>query len=379
MSVDRRKSLKVLFLTKYPYEIASTRYRVNQFFPFLEENGIECSFSPLMNIKFFRILHKQGQILYKILGVAWFSLRRFLDVFRALRYDVVFVQREALMVGPPVVEWLIAKVIRRPVVFDFDDALFLGSDGRARERWIRMLKWPQKIVSILRLSSHVIVSTPYLQAYAAQYNPRVTVIPSVLDCQKFIPVRRDSREEITIGWVGTFSSWPYMERLRDVFEELGKRHRFVLKIVGLGRDYPLRSPNIEVINLDWDLEREVEDYQSLDIGVYPLIDDAWSRGKMGFKVIGYMAVGIPCVCSALGDHVRFLQDGVNGMLAATKEEWVEKLSRLIEDKELRRRIGEAARRTVEEWYCTARQAPRLREILTGAKTHIAHHEFAQAD
>lgn len=320
-----------------------------------------------MDIKFFRTLHEQDTMMDKALGVAWISLKRCLDVFRALKHDVVFVQSEALMVGPPIVEWFIAKITRRPVVFDFDDALFLGSGGYTNKRWVRFVKWPGKTDSILRLSSHVIASTPYLQTYAAKYNSHATVIPTVMDAEKFVPVPRDGREEVTIGWIGSFSSWPYLEMLLEVFEELGKRYRFALKIVGLDREYPLRSPNVRVINLDWDLEREVRDYQSLDIGVYPLIDDSWSKGKMGFKVIGYMAVGIPCVCSAVGDHVRFLRDGENGMLAATKEEWVDKLSRLIEDKELRRRIGEAARRTVEEWYCMRQQAPRLLEILRGAQ------------
>jgi hypothetical protein len=188
---------------------------VTQFFPFLEKNGVGCFFSPLMNMKFFRTLHRQGMSPYKVLGVAWSSLKRLRDVFRALRYDVVFVQREALMVGPPIVEWLIAKVMRRPIIYDFDDALFLGSDGRTTKKWVRYLKWSGKIDSILRLSSHVITSSHYLQAYATQYNPRVTVVPSVMDAEKFGPVSRDAREEVTIGWIGTFPHgliWRYCGR-----------------------------------------------------------------------------------------------------------------------------------------------------------------------
>jgi glycosyltransferase involved in cell wall biosynthesis len=362
-SSDREKGHRVLFIATYPEEVASTRFRVTQFFPYLESSGIRCTFSPLFSPPFCKEFYKKGAWVRKGLKLVWFSLRRLVDVFRCLRCDVVFVQRESHIMGPPVIEWIIGKILRKPIVFDFDDPVFVSYVSPTYGRIGSFLKMPQKTGWVAKMSSHVIVCTDFSRAYAERYNANVSVIPTVVDAEKFVPTPRGKRDQLIIGWIGSFSSANHLKTLTPVFERLGETHRFVLKIVGLGCEFRLESRNITVLNLEWSQEREISDYQSLDIGVYPLIRDPWSEGKMGMKVIGYMAVGIPCVCSPVGDHVRFLKDGENGMLASSEEEWIEKLSQLFEDETLRQRLGKAARKTVEEWYCLQQQAPRLLEIL----------------
>lgn len=359
----RDRTHRVLFLATYPEEVASTRFRVTQFFPYLEMNGIRCTLSPLLSSTFCKEFYKRGAIIRKSLKMVWFSLKRFLDVFRSLRYDIAFIQRESHLIGPPIVEWIISKIMRRPIVFDFDDPVFVSYVSPTYGKIGSYLKMPQKTAWVARMSSHVIVCTHFSKVYAERYNANVSVIPTVVDAEKFIPRPREKKDQLVIGWIGSFSSADHFKILTPVFEKLGEKYQFVLKIVGLGSEFQLKSPNVRVFNVEWDKEREVSDYQSLDIGLYPLIRDPWSEGKMGLKVIGYMAVGIPCVCSPVGDHVKFLRDGENGMMASNEEEWIEKLSQLIEDELLRQRLGKAARRTVEEWYCLQQQAPRLLEIL----------------
>jgi len=177
------------------------------------------------------------------------------------------------------------------------------------------------------------------------------------------PTDATHRFPVTIGWVGSHSTDPYLDRLLPVFEKLGRMHRFRLKIIGAGREF--KVPGVEVLNVPWSLEREVLDLADLNIGIYPLPDTIWTRGKTGFKPIQYMAMGIPAVCSPVGGVREFIKHGENGLLAVTEDDWIEQLSMLIRDDRLRQSIGDNGRKTVEEWYCVQKQAPRVRAILEG--------------
>jgi glycosyltransferase involved in cell wall biosynthesis len=358
--------VKVLFLATYPEEGASSRLRITQFFPYLERHGVRCTFRPLFDTAFYRAFYQRGGTVGKALRLARLTLGRLADVVRATRYDVVFVQREAHIVGPPVFEWLLARLVRRPLVFDFDDAVFIPSSSGVYGRLAGLLKRPGKTTSIIRFSDQVIVCTEYSRRFAARHHAAPVVIPTVVDGDVYAPRARDGNDIPTIGWVGSFTAAPFVLALRDVFERLGERFRYRLKLVGLGMPFALRSPNVEVVNVPWALEREVADYQSLDIGLYPLLPDPWTEGKMGFKVVAYMAVGIPSVSSPIGDHVHFVREGDNGFFAASEDEWVAKLARLLEDPALRADVGARGRRLVEERFCVARQAPRLLEVLRAA-------------
>jgi glycosyltransferase involved in cell wall biosynthesis len=358
--------VKVLFLATYPEEGASSRLRITQFFPYLEDHGIQCTFRPLFDTAFYRAFYRPGGTFGKALRLLCLTLARLVDVVGARRYDVVFIQREAHIVGPPVLEWALTHLVRRPLVFDFDDAVFIPSTSGVYGRLATLLKRPGKTTSVVRWSDQVIVCTEYSRRFALAHHSAPVVIPTVVDSDLYRPRPRPMDAVPTIGWVGSFTAAPFVLALRDVFERLGERHRYRLKLVGLGMPFTLRSPNVEVVNVPWELEREVADYQSLDIGIYPLLSDPWTEGKMGFKVVAYMAVGVPSVSSPIGDHVNFVRDGENGFFASTPDEWVTKLSRLLDDPGLRAEIARRGRRTVEEWFCVDRQAPRLLEVLRAA-------------
>jgi len=363
--------VKVLFLATYPEEGASSRLRITQFFPYLERHGVACTFRPLFDTAFYRRFYQPGATVGKALRLAALTLRRLVDVLGARRYDVVFVQREAHIIGPPVFEWLLARLVRRPLVYDFDDAVFIPSSSGVYGRLAHWLKRPEKTSSVIGWSDEVIVCTEYSRRFAVRHHPAPVVIPTVVDSTVYVPRPPSTDEVPTIGWVGSFTAAPFVVALRDVFERLGARYRYRLKLVGLGMPFTLRSPNVEVVNVPWALEREVADYQSLDIGLYPLLPDPYTEGKMGFKVVAYMAVGIPSVSTPIGDHVHFVREGDNGFFASSDDEWVAKISRLLDDPALRAEVGARGRRLVEAQYCVERQAPRLLDVLRAAAGHRA--------
>ncbi len=359
--------MRVLFLASFPVQAACTRYRCTQYFDYLRQQGVECTLRPFLSPALFDTLYQRGDHLVKALQLSLSALRRLRDIAAASRFDVVFVQREAALFGPPFVEWLMTKVMKRPMVFDFDDAIFVPYVSPTYGRFATLLKFPQKTVTNIRLSRHVIAGNNYLADYAKKFNANVTVIPTVVDTSQWTPKyeTRNTQHALTIGWIGSPTTTQYLKPLLPVLDELSHRHTFTLKIVGASETFSLNGTPIQ--NERWQLDHEITDFQSLDIGVYPITEDEWSIGKSGFKAIQYMAAGVPCVASPVGVNKEIVQDGVNGFLAATPQEWKEKLSLLIEDAALRQRLGAAGRRTVEERYSLQVQAPRLLEVLRGSR------------
>ena len=286
-----------------------------------------------------------------------------MDVLRSRWYDLVFIHLEAFPIGPPVIEWLIS-FSNVPIVFDLDDAVFLPRRSMASPV-VQMLRMPQKVSTILRWSKGVITCNDYLKSYVEQFNSRVCVIPTCVDVHQFqISASRSIRDRPLIGWVGSPSTSPYLEALKPVLSRLSKKYKFTFKIVGAAR--PFQISNVDIIQEPWSLEKDVSYFQELDIGVYPLPSEPWVLGKTGFKTVQYMSVGVPCVASDVGRNREIVEDGVNGFLARTEEEWVEKLGGLISNPKLRERFGRAGRQTVEAHYSLDAHMPRLLSVLRQA-------------
>lgn len=360
--------MKVLFLTPYPREGASNRYRVLQYLPYLDRAGIRYSVRSFLTTEFYQILYKPRNYGRKLWYFTIATLRRITDILSARNYDVVFVHRECYPIGPPIFERLL-HWMGVPLIYDFDDAIYLPT---ARGRLKNFLKNPQKVNTIIKLSDQVIVCNEYLKRYAEKLNSHVTIVPTPLDTEHFVPRRRHkNRKSLVIGWVGSHTTTKYLDALIPVLQQLRQDHDFELLLVGADRDITI--PGVRVINRKWTLVREVVDFQDIDIGIYPLVDDAWTIGKTGFKTIQYMSVGIPCVVSKVGANKTTIRDGVNGFLATTPEEWVRKLSHLLSDHALRERMGRTGRKTVLERFSTDVNAQVLLRILqqTG-KPRILH-------
>lgn len=352
--------MKVIFLEPYPTEGPSSRYRVEQYIPYLRANGITCVVRPFVSSAFYRILYKKGMYIRKFLYFCASWIRRKIDFISALSCDVVFIHLEVFPFGPPVAEWLLAKLGKK-IVYDLDDAIYLGSSSQT-SRFIKHLKCSWKIPLIIALSRHVITCNEHLAGYSSKFNSNVTVIHTSVDTERLKPVVKGPSDILTIGWIGSHSTAKYLEALKSVFQRLSEKYKFRIKIIGTSRSV-FDIPGIEMIYKDWKLDEEIAEFQSLDIGVYPLPDDEWTAGKTGFKTIQYMSVGIPCVVSDASPNRVIIEEGVNGFLAKDDDEWVEKLSRLLDERALREKVGAAGRETVLEKYSLKVNAPRMLDII----------------
>lgn len=308
--------MKVLFITNGDASDPSSRVRVHQYVPFLRSSAITVSVVPLAS---------RSQLL------SW--IKRLWIVLRALSCDVVVIQKAVV----PGLTQLLAGVLRRPMILDLDDAPFLYYPGQDR---------------LFPFYRAVVVGNEEIATHVRGFNPRVVVIPSVVDETRFDGVRCQpvtSSETLVIGWIGHGSNLRYLEPLRPVFRELARRFpgKMTLKVVS---GEPLAWDDVPLENKPWRLEEEARDVASFDIGVMPLTDDAWSRMKCGYKALLYMFMGIPTVVSPVGVNKTIVKDCDTGFHAVTPSEWSLILGQLLEDGALRQRIGRAGQGVVEKQY-----------------------------
>ena len=340
------------------------RFRVEQWARCLEPARFEFTFVPFEDAALHEIIYRRGSYAKKASLMLRAFVRRLAVLPMARRFDVVFLHREAALAGPALIEPLLARQ-GVPIVFDFDDAIWVPYVSPAN-RFLSYFKCFGKAAAICRLSAQVIVGNSYLAEYAHDYNRHVTIIPTTIDTQAYAePIRTgsDTGGPVTIGWTGSYSTLQHLDTLRPCLQALARRCPFRLDVIGTS-SYQLDG--VQTRAQRWRAQSEVSDLQRFDIGIMPLPDDDWSRGKCGLKLLQCMALGIPVVGSPVGVSAEIVRDGVNGFLAATEGEWLARLSSLINDPDLRRRIGAAGRRTVEERYAAAIWAPRFGAILRSA-------------
>jgi len=371
VSAGRQSLMKVLALSSYPAEAASTRYRVSQFVKPLSQQGIELTLRPFLDPLLQASLYKRAEWPRTALGLMRAALRRVGTVMQAQKADVVFVQREAMIFGPPIVEWLATRALKRPMVLDLDDATYVSYTSPTYGKLGKMLKWEGKTDQLIESAAVVICGNRAIADYVESKGAIARIIPTVVDTDVFRPALRTEKSVPVLGWIGTHSTFPYLETIFPVLRELAGRHRFKVKIVGAGVK-EVTIPGVDVENLEWKLDRELEDFQSLDIGLYPIDSGQyagnWASGKSGFKAIQYMALGIPYVATPVGAINDIGEHGITHFNATTQGEWYEALQQLLSDSMLREKMGAAGRQYSSKHYSLPDQARKLAEALREATT-----------
>ena len=355
--------LKVTFLVPYPPGMApGQRFRFEQWLGLLTDDSIDADVRPLYGAAAFARLYEPGGTPRKVAQTGVALARRALQAHLAKKADVVFIYRGAFVLGPPVFETLLES--RVPVVFDFDDAIWLGGTSEANALAAR-LKRPEGVGRIVAGAAATTVGNEFLAGYARRFSDRVHVLPTTLDVETYRPQPRPAHELVRVGWSGSPTTSPHLmgieKALRRMLDELP------VELVVIG-DPQFRLPGApRVTVLPWRAESEIAEVSAFDIGLMPLPDDDWSRGKCGFKALLYMALGVAPVVSPVGVNTEIVADGANGLLAGDEDAWVEAVARLVADPDLRGRLGAAGRETVVERYSGQRWAPRFLEVLQEAR------------
>jgi len=352
---------KVLFLSPYPFgKAASQRLKYEQYFSHLEENGFRLVTSSFVDENFWEIIYKPGFLFRKIIGTFRGYVRRFFDLFRLHKYDIIYVHLWVTPLGPPIFEWLISKLSKK-IVYDIDDMIY-KSEGSAMNNLIHLLKGKDKPIAMMKYADHVITCTPDLNDFAKQYCANCTDISSTLDTVRMFPVNTYTNDKpIVIGWTGTHSTVPYLYLLTNVFQHLAKERNFKLRVIG---NFEFHMDGVDYEYLDWSKEDEVKQLQGMDIGVYPLPTDAWVMGKSGLKALTYMTFALPVVATNVGTAInRVVAENENGFLVKTDEEWIEKLKYLIDNPSERERMGKNARQTVLDNFSVEANKPVYLRIL----------------
>jgi len=357
----------MLVLCPYPLGLAAgQRLKFEQYYDDWRSAGWEVVASPFMDQKLWSVAFESGHIWAKVSGVAKGLLRRLHDLWRIRSFDLVYCFMYVTPVGPSLPERLVRRFARR-LLFDIEDNVMMGlvpaTEKHHPNPLLRLLRGPGKYRYLIREADHVITSSPSINELCLALNRHKasTYISSSVDADRFLPANSYSNDApVTIGWTGTFSSRPYLDLLRPVFEGLAKERDFRLRVIG-NFDYEL--PGVELEVLPWSAEQEIEQLQGIDIGVYPLPFDDWVGGKSGLKAIQYMMLGLPCVATDVGTTPLIIRHGENGLLVKSQSEWVDALRRLLDDPGLRRRLGEQARRDAVANYSVKSVAADYRRVL----------------
>ena len=351
--------MRVLILAPYPSgQAPSQRFRFEQYLDYLAAQGVGYDMQTFWDERAWSILYKHGHGFQKAMGFLRGWLRRFTMLFRLHRYDFVFIHREAAPLGPPVIEWMIAKLFRKKIIYDYDDAIWLPNVS-AQNSVAAALKWHGKVSSICKWAWKISCGNAFLASYAKRFNPNAVIVPTTVDTDYHKPTQRNENQKVLIGWTGSVTTNAYLKDLEKILVTLREQVDFDFRVIS-NKEPELQVPYKFV---KWSPETEVEELAKLDIGVMPLPDNEWSKGKCGFKLIQYHALGIPAVASPVGVNAEVVLHNQTGFLAANNEEWIYALKKLVNDKTLRKAFGQNGRRHIESHYSVRAMRERYLDLF----------------
>ncbi len=341
--------MKILFLFPYPSATAaSQRFRFEQYLEDLRSKNHEITLQSFLDASTWEILYKKGNTLRKLKGILKGFLRRWKIIFQAGKYDYVFIHREASPLGPPLFEWILAKVLGKKIIFDFDDAIWLPNTSQSNFLAAK-LKFHHKTRLISKWAHRVSAGNAYLAAYAQKYNPNTIINPTTIDTINWHSQvkSQEHNKQLVIGWTGTHSTLKYLDELVPILQELEHSFSFTFLVIAN------QAPTWQLDSLQfipWQKATEIEDLLKMNIGLMPLTDDDWAKGKCGFKALQYMALGIPALASPVGVNAEIIDHEENGFLCHSAQDWEKYLTQLLQDPTLRVKLGKKARKKIIDYY-----------------------------
>lgn len=349
--------MKVLYLTKYSRNGASSRMRSYQYFPFLEQNGIEVTVSPFFDAEYLELLYAKKNI--SKVKIASFYLNRFKKIFSVYKYDRIIIEKELF---PYFLSWFekLLVVFKVKYIVDYDDAIFHNYDLHPNKIIRFLLK--NKIGNVMKYSNHVLAGNNYLATKAKISGAkRISIHPTVIDTDLYNCAIKIKSDKLIIGWIGSPTTYKYVEKMIPLFNGLAQKYDFELQIIGAKKE-PSTDGFIKYI--PWKEELEVALISGFDIGIMPLENTPWELGKCAYKIIQYMGCGIPVVASAVGMNKEVIQKSENGFLVTTEKEWMDALEKLIDDAKLRMSLGYNGKKMVSNTYSTKVNHKKLITILS---------------
>lgn len=335
-------------IVQYPENVSpGQRFRFELYKDLLKQNGFIVTTKSFIDRDDHKIIHKYGFFFAKFFAVLKGFLRRFLLIFSVEKYDFIFLQREVTPLGPPVFEWIFSKLLKKKIIYDFDDAIWIPAVSE-QNNLAAIFKNSGKVKQICKWSYKISCGNEYLCNYARQYNSNVVYNPTCVDTQNkhnILAVHDVSR--VTIGWTGSFPTMKYLDLVQPALRMLQDKYDFDIKIISTAK------PTLDLRNIEyivWSEENEVPELALCQIGLMPLTDDEWSEGKCGLKLLQYLALEIPAVSSPVGVNKTIIEEGINGYLATSDSEWYNAIEKLILDAPLRKKIGEAGRKKIINQY-----------------------------
>ncbi|MBL0272546.1 MAG: glycosyltransferase family 4 protein [Chitinophagaceae bacterium] len=358
-----KKGKKILVLCPSPKGTAAAqRLKYEQYFSLLEEEGYKFVISSFQSERFWKIIHRPGYVIEKIFWTSLGYFRRFFDLIRAPFFDGVFVTLWVTPLGFPFFERILL-LANKKIIYDIDDMIFLDKVEFIKKNMFQRLKGIKKPIVLMRYARYVIVCTPRLEEIALELNKyrQVIDISSTFNTNRFLPViNYDDKEIVTIGWTGTHSTLPFLEMLQPILSEINSKRRILLLVIA-NKNYEMTNVPTEFVS--WNEKTEIEDLQRIDIGLYPIPMSEWSLGKSSLKALTYMSIGIPFVATAFGTNFRIMEDGVQGFLVKTNQEWVNRIITLIDNVSLRKKMGIAGRKRVEEQFSIKANFPKYLKVF----------------
>jgi glycosyltransferase involved in cell wall biosynthesis len=354
---------RVLAFTVKPRESADTRYRILQYCEVAARDGIRIEHRSLLGPRYFRWQLENVQLFLRlVLYPVLLGIRLWQVLFLAPQYDAIWISREMAPLGPPMLERLLVWRNKR-VILDVDDALHI-SDKESSRLIPRLLRDRGKFSRLAASYASVVCGNEYLAEFYRQHAAKVQIIPTVVNVSRYAKVVPIGTRTIRIGWIGTPLNRHHLELLLPALSALARERHFELVVVGL--DAPLNWKLPSIRHLKWNLAEEFDFFAHFDIGIMPLLDSPFARGKCAFKLVQYMAAGLPVVASPVGANCEVVKPGCNGYLADTQEDWHAALRTLVDDHRLRRRMGEQGRQVAREYYSVDAGWQRYAAILTGS-------------